>query len=88
MSGQEHADKYHEWMKSPFLQEMIGSEPLTFDGEIEIQQSWRDDPEKCTLIVFARDLCSFKDDEDDVNNYNVSSSKKNFKMIQSSPKET
>ncbi|KAI9506832.1 hypothetical protein GGI25_000136 [Coemansia spiralis] len=39
----EHVPKYHEWMKSPFLQEMTGSEPLSIDEEYEMQQSWRND---------------------------------------------
>ena len=79
-------DKYHEWMKSPFLQEMTGSEPLTLDEEIEMQQSWRDDPEKCTFIVLARELCSFKNDEDDVNYHDVLSSKKHLQDDPEFPK--
>ncbi|KAJ2708450.1 N-acetyltransferase 9 [Coemansia spiralis] len=42
-------------MKSPFLQEMTGSEPLTIDEEYAMQQSWRADSDKCTFIVLAKD---------------------------------
>jgi hypothetical protein len=30
-------------MKSPYLQEMTASEPLTLEEEYEMQQSWHDD---------------------------------------------
>ena len=43
--------KYHEWMEDPGLLEATGSEPLSFQEEIDMQKSWRDDPEKCTFIV-------------------------------------
>lgn len=33
---------------------MTGSEPLTFQEEIDMQKSWRDDDSKCTFII----LCS------------------------------
>eukprot|EP01032_Pedospumella_encystans_P019539 gene19539-22214_t len=48
-------EKYHEWMKDPYLQEMTASEPLTIDEEYEMQLSWRDDPKKCTFIVLAKE---------------------------------
>ncbi|KAJ2154023.1 N-acetyltransferase 9, partial [Coemansia sp. RSA 637] len=51
----EHVPKYHEWMKSPFLQEMTGSEPLSLDEEYAMQQSWRNDNDKCTFIVLSKD---------------------------------
>lgn len=41
----EHVPKYHEWMKSPFLQEMTASEPLTLEEEYEMQESWHQDQE-------------------------------------------
>mmetsp|Transcript_6935 Transcript_6935/g.8773 ORF Transcript_6935/g.8773 Transcript_6935/m.8773 type:complete len:264 (+) Transcript_6935:65-856(+) len=53
----EHVQKYHEWMLSPFLLEMTGSEPLSLDEEIKMQESWKHDETKCTFIVLAKDLC-------------------------------
>ncbi|KAI8365212.1 GNAT domain-containing protein [Radiomyces spectabilis] len=49
----EHVLQYHEWMKSPFLQEMTASEPLTLEEEYEMQQSWHEDERKCTFILLA-----------------------------------
>ena len=56
-SGEEHVPTYHEWMKDPVLLEATDSEPLSFEEEIEMQQSWRDDPKKCTFIVHSTDAC-------------------------------
>lgn len=53
----EHVKKYHEWMQSPFLLEMTASEPLSLEEEIEMQQSWKNDDNKCTFIVLAK--CAF-----------------------------
>jgi len=53
----EHVERYHEWMKSPFLLEMTGSEPLSFEEEVEMQLSWRDDDDKCTFILLNRERC-------------------------------
>ena len=57
--GREHVPKYHEWMKDPSLLEATASEPLSFEEELEMQQSWRDDPDKCTFIVLATELFGF-----------------------------
>jgi RimJ/RimL family protein N-acetyltransferase len=53
----EHVERYHEWMKSPFLLEMTGSEPLSFEEEVEMQLAWRDDDDKCTFILLNRERC-------------------------------
>ena len=53
----EHIEKYHEWMKCPFLLEMTGSEPLSYEEEVKMQQTWRDDEEKCTFILLSKELC-------------------------------
>lgn len=57
----EHVPKYHQWMLDPFLLEMTGSEPLSLAEEVAMQQAWRDDDEKCTFIVLAKDQCDFGD---------------------------
>jgi RimJ/RimL family protein N-acetyltransferase len=44
-------------MKDPHLLEATGSEPLSLQEEIAMQQSWRDDPDKCTFIVLSREGC-------------------------------
>eukprot|EP00934_Nitzschia_sp_Nitz4_P006167 Nitzschia sp. Nitz4//scaffold3_size479765//203314//204095//NITZ4_000085-RA/size479765-augustus-gene-1.596-mRNA-1//-1//CDS//3329550713//6157//frame0 len=49
----EHVPKYHEWMKDPDLLEATGSEPLSFEEEVAMQESWRVDPNKCTFIVHS-----------------------------------
>ena len=59
----EHVPKYHEWMKDPELLEATGSEPLSFEEEVEMQQSWRDDPLKCTFIVHASEDCDIGDSD-------------------------
>ncbi|CAO3627540.1 unnamed protein product [Cunninghamella blakesleeana] len=49
----EHVGQYHEWMKSPFLQEMTASEPLTLEEEYDMQKSWHEDELKCTFIILT-----------------------------------
>ena len=44
-------------MQDPGLCEATGSEPLTMEEELQMQKSWRDDPNKCTFIVLAREQC-------------------------------
>jgi RimJ/RimL family protein N-acetyltransferase len=54
---QEHVKKYHEWMLDPVLLEATASEPLSLEEEYENQESWREDPAKCTFIVLAKEAC-------------------------------
>jgi RimJ/RimL family protein N-acetyltransferase len=42
-------------MQNESLLAATASEPLSIDEEYEMQQSWRDDPEKCTFIVLTRE---------------------------------
>ncbi|XP_072044084.1 N-acetyltransferase 9-like protein [Amphiura filiformis] len=49
-----HVPRYHEWMKSPELQQLTASEPLTMDQEYEMQKSWHLDDNKLTFIVLDK----------------------------------
>ena len=53
----EHLPTYHGWMADPHLLEMTGSEPLSMEEEIAMQEEWRDDDKKCTFIVLDREAC-------------------------------
>jgi RimJ/RimL family protein N-acetyltransferase len=53
-------------MKDPALLEATASEPLSLEEEIEMQQSWRDDPKKCTFIIVhatTTEACPLDDDD-------------------------
>jgi RimJ/RimL family protein N-acetyltransferase len=46
-------------MQDTALLEATGSEPLTYDEEVEMQQSWLSDEKKCTFIVHAIEECHY-----------------------------
>ncbi|OBT88361.1 hypothetical protein VE02_02347 [Pseudogymnoascus sp. 03VT05] len=49
--GEHHVLWYNEWMKSPDLQELTASEPLTLEEEYAMQLSWQTDFDKLTFIA-------------------------------------
>ena len=59
--GPQHVPKYHQWMKSLELQHLTGSEPLTFEEECEMQETWKNSDDKCTFIVLHRDTFDTSD---------------------------
>ncbi|KAG8744430.1 hypothetical protein FRC10_010208 [Ceratobasidium sp. 414] len=51
----EHVPKYHEWMTDPELLELTASEPLTLEEEMDMQRKWKEDDDKLTFIILARE---------------------------------
>ncbi|KAL0476837.1 N-acetyltransferase 9-like protein nat9 [Acrasis kona] len=54
----EHVYKYHDWMGGEDLLELTASERLSLEEELEMQQTWRDDENKCTFIVIDKSKLS------------------------------
>mmetsp|Transcript_9993 Transcript_9993/g.20921 ORF Transcript_9993/g.20921 Transcript_9993/m.20921 type:complete len:251 (+) Transcript_9993:236-988(+) len=76
----EHVSRYHEWMKEPALLEATGSEPLSYDEEVEMQHSWLDDETKCTFIVHSAEACNYSLNELDKLGETESSSENAFRV--------
>lgn len=47
----EHVGVYHEWMKSAELQELTASEPLSWEEELAMQESWALDEESKQMSI-------------------------------------
>ncbi|XP_014600686.1 PREDICTED: uncharacterized protein LOC106785058 [Polistes canadensis] len=58
-----HVIRYHEWMKSPELQYLTASEPLTLAEEYEMQKDWLLDEKKCTFIILDKTIFHSTGDE-------------------------
>ncbi|KAL2744128.1 N-acetyltransferase 9-like protein [Vespula maculifrons] len=60
---EKHVTRYHEWMKSPELQYLTASEPLTLAEEYEMQKDWLLDEKKCTFIILDKSIFESTGDE-------------------------
>lgn len=52
--GKHHVEKYHSWMENEEIRELTASLPLSIDEEYQMQQTWLNDPDKCTFIILSR----------------------------------
>lgn len=51
----EHVEPYHAWMQDAELRRLTGSEPLSLEEEVEMQQKWAAEYDKATFIVMHRE---------------------------------
>ena len=65
-------------MENEEIRELTASLPLSIDEEYQMQQTWLNDPDKCTFIILSR--AKFEQTHDEIRKL-LSNCKRHFKSI-------